>query len=286
MAEVYFTDQLDRKIEIPFPPQRIISLVPSQSELLWDLGLKKELIGITKFCVHPNEMFRSVARVGGTKTIATEKIKALKPDLIIANKEENEQEQVEELIQHFPVWVSDIKTLDDALNMINILGAITKKNDEAQTIAHSISENFAKLRTINSKSRGFTRDGEPFSEALRRTKLASPLQTAYLIWKNPFMAAGKGTFIDDMLGRCGLENIFTIESGRYPEATLEEILIKKPELILLSSEPYPFKEKHIREIRSKCPDANVLLADGEFFSWYGSRLIQAPAYFMQLLRSL
>ena len=236
--------------------------MPSQSELLWDLGLQDELAGITKFCIHPGEMFRSKMRVGGTKNVNFEKIKNLQPDLIIANKEENKQEQVEELMKHYPVWISDIKNLDDALQMIRSLGEITGKSENANSIAENILASFSSFHPPDSRPR-----------------------TAYIIWKDPLMAAGKNTFIDDMLARCGLQNIFT-SSDRYPAVTFETLRNLDPELILLSSEPYPFKEKHVAEFRAACPKAKISLADGEMFSWYGSRLLQAPAWFSALLHSI
>ena len=112
------TDQTGRSITIPDSPKRIISIVPSQTELLFDLGLSDEVIGITKFCVHPEEWFRKKTRVGGTKQLNMETIRSLQPDLIVANKEENEQVQVEDIAKEFPVWISDIKTLSDAKRMI------------------------------------------------------------------------------------------------------------------------------------------------------------------------
>ena len=125
-------DQMHRKIHLPrFPLRRIISLVPSQTELLYDLGLEEEVVGITKFCVHPPEWFQSKARVGGTKTIHFEKIKALQPDLIIGNKEENEREQIEALAECFPVWMSDIATLEDALDMMLRVGALVDRPEQA-----------------------------------------------------------------------------------------------------------------------------------------------------------
>ena len=109
-----FTDQTGRKITLDKPPHRIISLVPSQTELLYDLGLHNEVIGITKFCVHPQEWFQHKTRVGGTRQINIDIIHELRPDLIIANKEENVKEQVEELAGYYPVWISDVKHLEAA----------------------------------------------------------------------------------------------------------------------------------------------------------------------------
>src|SRR4051812_11307667 len=119
-----FTDQMGNAVELEGPPSRIVSLVPSQTELLFYLGLDKEVAGITKFCIHPAEMFHSKPRVGGTKKYDFEKIRQLAPDLIIGNKEENEQKQVEELQKLYPVWMSDIRNLADALQMIRSVGEL------------------------------------------------------------------------------------------------------------------------------------------------------------------
>jgi len=258
-----FTDQMQRRITVEQKPQRIVSLVPSQTELLFHLGLREEVVGITKFCVHPAEWFRTKTRIGGTKTLDVEKIKLLQPDLILANKEENIQEQVEELAKHFPVWVSDVNTLEDALDMINAVGEITGRNEEAARLIQQIQTGFAGLQT------------PPFD------KLRTKLQTAYLIWKEPYITVGGDTFIHDLLTRAGFENIFQNKS-RYPTITIEELPIAGCQLLILSSEPYPFRQKHIEELQRHLPNTKIILADGEMFSWYGSRLLHAPAYFSQL----
>jgi ABC-type Fe3+-hydroxamate transport system substrate-binding protein len=255
-------DQSGRKVVIKnFPPKRIVSLVPSQTELLFDLGLDEEVVGITKFCVHPEKWFRTKTRIGGTKNIDVEKIKTLQPDLIIANKEENVKEQVELLEKNAPVYVSDINNLEDALQMIEAIGKITNKNDNANKITATIKERFSKLSllTVNQQ-----------------------LSTLYLIWRNPYMTVGGDTFIAEMLRCCGFRNVFENEK-RYPEISLDQLSTNNCQLILLSSEPYPFREKHIDEIKKVLPEAKIILVDGEMFSWYGSRLIHAAEYFKALI---
>jgi len=257
-----FTDQLDRTISLDHPPRRIISLVPSQTQLLHALGLEEEVIGITKFCVHPGSWFRHKTRVGGTKDIRPGIIRSLQPDLIIANKEENQQQQIEELAADYPVWISDIATLEDAMEMILALGALTGREQAAASLAGSIRQQFNGL-----------------------TATDASLRTAYFIWRDPWMVAGGDTFIHHMLQQCGLSNIFAGEN-RYPTITLDELADRHCELVLLSSEPYPFRDKHIAGIREVLPAARIRLVDGEMFSWYGSRLLESPAYFRQLLGSL
>ena len=142
-----FVDQLDRKISLASLPKRIVSLVPSQTELLYDLGLRDEVAGITKFCIHPQEWFKTKPRVGGTKKIDIEKIKQLDPDLVIGNKEENDQSQVEELMKHYPVWMSDIKNLEDALEMIEHIGDLTGKSGNAVQLRNKIEQKFHGLNS-------------------------------------------------------------------------------------------------------------------------------------------
>jgi ABC-type Fe3+-hydroxamate transport system substrate-binding protein len=261
-----FTDQLQREITLEGVPKRIISLVPSQTELLSDLGLEKEVIAVTKFCIYPMDWFRTKESIGGPKTVNIEKVKALKPDLIIGNKEENEKNQIEELMKTEKVWMSDIKTLGDACEMIRRVGELTNKKEKAEEIAHEIEKRFT---------------------AFHKTTLpGAKKRVAYFIWRNPWMVAGGETFINHMLGICGFENIFSKNKGRYPEISLEDIAREKPELIFLSSEPFPFRDKHITELMAACPEAKVMLVDGEFFSWYGSRLLKSPGYFSTLLTSI
>jgi ABC-type Fe3+-hydroxamate transport system substrate-binding protein len=254
----FFVDQLGRSVELLNAPKRIISLVPSQTELLFDLGLNDKVLGITKFCVHPEGWYRTKKRIGGTKQLHIDEIKALTPDLIIANKEENVRDQIEELAKDFPVWISDVNNLDSALSMITGIGEITSRKPQAKEIIHQIQTTFSQLPAISVKP-----------------------TTCYLIWKDPFMTVGGDTFINDMLKYAGFQNVFENQK-RYPELTFENLKAFNCNVILLSSEPYPFKESHVKELQSVLPDTTMILVDGEMFSWYGSRLIKAPAYFRQL----
>jgi len=256
-----FTDQMNRTIRLDSYPRRIVSLVPSQTELLFDLELEEEVVGITKFCIHPDSWFRSKTRVGGTKTVNIDKVKSLQPDLIIANKEENTQSDIESLMDVAPVWISDIHNLDEALEMTRCVGEITNKAEKASEI-------------INFTKTGF--DNLP--------KVEIPKKVLYLIWEKPIMSIGRDTFIHDMITRIGWENVLSSET-RYPEITDEDIQLLSPDLIILSSEPFPYKEKHIWRYKELCPNADVKLLDGEFFSWYGSRMKKAPEYFKSILKS-
>ncbi|MCB0585385.1 MAG: ABC transporter substrate-binding protein [Phaeodactylibacter sp.] len=260
-----FADQLGRTISVDFPPRRVISLVPSQTELLAYLGLEKETIGITKFCVRPEKWFRSKNRVGGTKQIKPEKVAALQPGLIIGNREENDKGQIEALAEKYPVWLSDVRTLEDALDMIRKIGSLLNRDKEANKLAGEIRSGFDAL-------------AEELSGNYRR-------RVAYFIWREPYYVAGADTFIHDMLEKAGFENVFS-HLSRYPEITLEELADARPEAILLSSEPYPFKEQHRQEFHAACPITAIKFVDGQLFSWYGSRLIHSADYFRKIRREL
>jgi len=260
ITERLVKDQMGREVYVPIQPKRIISLVPSQTELLYFFGLNQEIVGQTIFCIHPEEMHQIKPRIGGTKKLNLEKIRELKPDLIIGNKEENDKAQIEELIKEFPVWMSDIENVEDSLQTIFQIGELLNKKIEANNLIDQITLG------IN---------------GLVRTK--NKIACVYLIWRQPWMAAGNSTFIHDILTKLGLENLAQNEDSRYPQLSNDWFKQQQPKLILLSSEPYPFKELHLQELQSMCPNAQILLVDGEMFSWYGSRLNLATAYFKTLI---
>ncbi|WP_044399228.1 ABC transporter substrate-binding protein [Lacinutrix sp. Hel_I_90] len=255
-------DQIGRKIELISTPKRIVSLVPSQTELLYDLGLEDTLVGITKFCVHPFH-FKSIKTVvGGTKSINMDKLKALQPDIILCNKEENTKAIVEACEQICPTHVSDIFTIADCLELIIQYGVLFNKRTNANKISNKIEFNLKDFQAY--------------------IKEKPVLKVAYFIWRKPWMAAGNTTFINHLLQLNKFENIYA-NKERYPEVTIEKIRQEgDPEIILLSSEPYPFKEAHAFEIGRHSHHAKTIFVDGEYFSWYGSRLIKAFNYFKTL----
>jgi len=259
MAIRLFTDMMGREVTVNYPPKRIISLVPSQTELLFDLGLEDEVVGITKFCVHPNKWLRNKKRVGGTKTVHMDIVRSLQPDLIIANKEENTKEQIEELATLYPIWISNIQTVKESFQMIRGVGEVTGKTESADELLIEITRGFDSLH-----------------------KAHKPKRVAYFIWRNPWMSIGGDTFINDMIERMGWQNVLA-DKQRYPEIFLHELKDKKVDLVLLSSEPYPFKDIHIAEIKAVLPGVEVMLVDGEMFSWYGSRMKEAIRYISSLL---
>ena len=258
---MHFTDQVGHTFHLAKTPQRIVSLVPSQTEFLCDLGLEHRLVGITKYCIHPYDKVNQIVKVGGTKNFSINKIDALQPDLIIANKEENTKEGIEFLKMHYPVYTSDITTIEDAYNMMHEIGTIVNKGEEAKKMIVTIEDEFSILKGLTTKS----------------------VKTLYLIWRKPWMTIGGDTFISHMMQIAGFDNCCT-HLARYPVLTEEEIQRINPAVVLLSSEPYPFKSRHLKEIQAICPHADVKLVDGELFSWYGSRMGLAPTYFLNLLK--
>ncbi|ETN95230.1 ABC transporter substrate-binding protein [Zhouia amylolytica] len=261
-----FKDQLDRFIYLKGSPKRIVSLVPSQTELLYDLGLGDQIIGLTKFCVHPKDFKKSNTIVGGTKQVRVKKIADLKPDIICCNKEENTKEMVEELMKIAPVHVSDINTLSDSLSLMRQYGEIFNCDVVAQKLIQEIREKHKQFTTY----------------ALEQP----PVKVGYFIWKDPWMVAADNTFINHLLEMNNYKNVF---SGlvRYPEIRKEDLEnFETPDVVFLSSEPFPFKKEHMATVKEMFPKSKVKLVDGEYFSWYGSRLKSAFDYFLELRKQL
>jgi len=254
-----FLDQLGNTVRLSEYPKRIISLVPSQTELLFYLGLDAEIVGVTRYCVLPEDKVGNRAIVGGTKQFNFPIIDELRPDLIIGNKEENYREGIERLQEKYPVWMSDIMTIESALQMIKSVGKLINRYKNAERLVDEI-------RT-----------------GLNRLEFCSPLKAAYLIWKNPYMVAAGNTFINEMLRKCGFINIFGSKNG-YPKIALDEL--DEAEVILLSSEPYLFVGEDIENLGKRFPAQRVRFVDGAMFSWYGSRLRHAAVYFRVLRESL
>ena len=237
---------------------KIISLVPSITETLFDFGLtSNEIIGRTKFCIHPENLVKEVEVIGGTKNLNIEKIRALNPELIIANKEENEKLQVEELSKDFKVWITDIQNLEENSRFISELGKLLKKPDLARNFNETIEGIFSEI------------------------KVETPKKVAYLIWKNPLMTVGSDTFIHDVLSKIGFQNIFS-DQRRYPEIALSDL--QEAEYIFLSTEPYPFKQKHVEEFQAEFPSKKIILVDGEAFSWFGTHLAKKAEYLQHLAK--
>lgn len=253
MEKRKINDQMMRTVEIPIQPKRIVSLVPSQTELLYYFGLEDEVLGITKFCIHPQKWFKNKSRIGGTKELNISKILDLKPDLVIGNKEENTREDIEELERNgVKVWMSDINSFDEALTMIKQLGTIVNKNKEANQLCEAITHGFQSLRNVGKGK-----------------------SVLYLIWDEPPIVVGKNTFIHSVIEQLGFLNACSL--NRYPQ--LNQFPNPLPDYIFLSSEPFPFSQTHIEKYQRLFPKSKVILVDGEMFSWYGSHMLEAVQYF-------
>jgi ABC-type Fe3+-hydroxamate transport system substrate-binding protein len=251
------TDQLGREIELKDFPKRIVSLVPSQTDLLAGFGLEEEVVGITKFCVHPERWYKTKQRLGGTKELKLDVIESLNPDLIIANKEENDEGQINQLAEKYKVWVSDVNSIDTALGMIVEVGKITGKAEQGIDLAEQIKTEFKTIKPLTNT------------------------RAAYFVWRMPYLVAGNNTFIHSILEAWGLENVFA-DMERYPQIDLKLMETYKADLILLPSEPFPFDERHMPEFLEASPGSTALLVNGEIFSWYGSKMLKIPAYLNQL----
>ena len=259
---LHIKDALSTAFELESTPKRIVCLVPSLTETLCDLGLEEKIVGITKFCVHPFHLKSTKKIIGGTKKVHYEKIRLLAPDFIIANKEENTEEMVVELRKICPVWVTDIVTVEDVVQTITDFGKLFNCRMEARKWTDKITFGFENFKR--------------FSSSLKIKK------TVYFIWKNPYMVAGTGTFIDELLQLNKFENCYK-NLDRYPEIDLEQLEKEHdPEVILLSSEPYPFSDADAFEIGRNTHHAKTIFVDGEMFSWYGTRLHQSFDYFRKV----
>lgn len=254
---IQLKDQMGRLLTFEQPPKRIVSLVPSLSELIWDMNLNTELIGVTKFCVHPESLRKEKVIVGGTKNVKVDRLITLNPDLVIANQEENTREEIESISKLFPTYISDIKNIEDTLNLVEDVGIICDRKQEARDLAIKINTSL------------------PHNIQKKRSAI-------YLIWYDPYMSVGGDTFISHMMKRLGYENCLKSKE-RYPLLTEEDILSISPGELLLSSEPYPYKETHLKTIQEKFPKVKVRLVDGEAFSWYGSRIYKVNEYLNSLL---
>lgn len=239
----------------PASPTRIVSLVPSITETLADLGLDDEVVGLTRFCVHPEGWKKKKTIVGGTKIVRIERTLSLLPDLILANREENVKEQVEKLAESVPVALTEVKTVEEGVQMIRDVGALCNRKGSAERLASEIERSFPRR--------------------------SPTIRAAYLIWRNPWMTIGGDTFISDVMRRAGFVNAFG-NRMRYPELSLEILRRSKADVILLSSEPFPFQEKHLKEITAT--EIPALLVDGQAFSWHGSRMRYAPGILAETRR--
>lgn len=261
MVQRKVTDHLGRLVEFSYPPKRIVSLVPGITDTLFSLNLQKEVVGRTRFCVHPKGLVDQVLKVAGTKDINLEKIRIVNPDLIFCEKEENTKEIVDQLEKEFPVFVCEIQSVHDVYKMIDDLGALTDRKREAESLRTKIAHGFDRLPRFSGK------------------------RFAYVIWKKPYMVVGNHTYIDSVFQSIGFENAFSTYAGRYPVVNEEDLQNAKLDYLFLASEPYPFKDSHREEFLDFLPEVPIKILDGEMF-WYGPRMVEAVKYFQRILNEL
>ena len=243
------------------PRRRIVSLIPSTTEALCALGLADALVGVTAYCREPAAVTRTKTRVGGEKDPDLDRIRALAPDLVIANIEENVAAHVETLRGWgVSVWVTYPRTVDASLAMIRELGEVTGARAAAAAMLAEL---------------------EPLVAHVRATVgVRKPVPVFYAIWRNPYMTIGPDTYAHDVLALCGAANVFGDSSERYPAVTLEAVAARRPGVIVLPDEPFRFRAIHVRDFDA-FPDVpavrerRVVLVDGKPFTWHGPRLAEA-----------
>ncbi|RHW35871.1 iron ABC transporter substrate-binding protein [Lysinibacillus yapensis] len=254
-------DHLSRTVKIPDQPKRIISICPAITETIFSLKAGNKLIGRTRYCTFPKGKVENIEVVGGTKEVNIEKIKQLEPDLILAEKEENTAEIVQQLEQIAPVFVSEVQSIQDGLRLIETLGQLTSSEEKAATMIQKIKDEF---------------------DALPHEQLG---RAAYAIWRKPYMVVGDTTYINDVLKRLGFQNAYNQAEERYPAVSKEQLSAANLDFLFLASEPFPFSEKHLTEFQAFLPDTKILLVDGEMF-WYGAKMIEAAVYFKELIKTV
>ncbi|NNF02209.1 MAG: ABC transporter substrate-binding protein [Bacteroidia bacterium] len=240
------------------PPEKIVCLVPSITELLFELHLDQQIAGRTKYCILPSDKITDVPVIGGTKYVDLNAIKSINPDLIIANKEENTKDIVVALRKSYRVYVSDVSSQTEALEMINDVATLCNCEQKGKELVKEIDLSFKFIKS-----------------------LINPVRVCYFIWRKPYMVAAKDTYINSMLELAGFENCFDY-LNRYPEIELKDLMTINPDHIFLSSEPFPFSMKHFKEFQEVCPNATITIVDGQMFSWYGSRLKKFSKYINDL----
>jgi len=263
------TDASGTALALPRPPRRIVSLIPSVTETLCHLGLAEALVGVTAYCVEPRDVVRGKTRIGGEKDPDLQAIRALAPDLVVANVEENVREHVETLrAWGIAVWVTYPRTVAQGLAMIRELGEVTGTTAQAEAI-------LAELEPLHARVRAAT---------ARRP----PVPVFYPIWRQPWMTIGRDTYIHDLLAVCGAANVFADRPARYPTVTLDEMAARRPAVIVLPDEPFRFRRAHLADFApfADVPavrDGRIHLVDGKPFSWHGPRVGEAlralPALF-------
>lgn len=245
---------------------RLISLCPSLTELVFDLGRGADLVGVTEWCVHPAEGVRSIEKLGGTKNPRVARIVELAPDLVLMNEEENRREDAEALaragIACLPTFPRDVQGTAD---MVRDIGVALDRTQRAEEIARDIEQRAERVRSS--------------------ARHASPVRFAYLIWRKPWMSVNADTFASTLLTQAGGINVFAASTDRYPEITAQDLATAAPDLVLLCTEPFPFKDVHKDELAraTDLPRQRFVIADGEYLSWHGSRTPAGIDYAAELI---
>jgi ABC-type Fe3+-hydroxamate transport system substrate-binding protein len=242
---------------VPANDPRIVCLVPSITELLCDLDLRDALVGRTGFCIHPRELLRPIPKVGGTKDVDVDKVRALRPTHVIVNVDENRKETVDELALFVPhIVVTHPLVPHDNLALFRLLGALFAREEAAEQLCRAYMALDAEI---------------PPAEHLPARRVL------YLIWRDPWMTVNRDTYIAQTLARFNWHTVPAQADVRYPTVALEDCC-DEIDHVLLSTEPFPFKASHIIEVQGRCPGVDVRLIDGEMTSWYGSRAISGLRY--------
>jgi ABC-type Fe3+-hydroxamate transport system substrate-binding protein len=262
-------DAWGRLLTVRQRPERIVSLVPSLTEALFAFGLEQEIVGVTRFCVEPRQGVAGKTKVGGTKALDVARIKALKPDLVVASAEENNPEDVAQLIDHgCPVFVTLVTSVESAIDLLRQLAAITDATAAARPIIQGAKESLAFVRGAHA--------------GRERVRVFCP------IWRNPYMTCGRATYMDDVITVCGGRNVFGERQERYPRVELAEMAALDPQVILLPSEPYRFTKRHRADFKAfadvtAVKNGHIFLIDGRMLIWYGPRIAQSLSEVKRLL---
>src|SRR5712671_1386178 len=257
---IQIADDMGFRVELPHPPARIVSLVPSWTETLFALGFNSEIVGVTKFCVEPAAAVASIAKVGGTKNPDVRAILNLAPELVIANAEENRREDIERLrAGGIPVFTTYPRTVPGAVESILRMGRALGRESGAAALAKEITLSVSGIEA-----------GLGVWSKLR-------LRAFCPIWKKPWMTFNADTYAHDVLRMMGFNNVFASAGERYPRTTVEEAVEHRPDIVLLPDEPYEFDHDDLEEMKAMLPVAlgrRVLLISGRDLHWYGVHMVE------------
>ncbi|MBI9038391.1 MAG: ABC transporter substrate-binding protein [Bacteroidales bacterium] len=257
-----FFDGLGRTICLDKIPKRIVSLCPSITETLCELGLADKIIACTDYCVHPIDVVKNFNKIGGPKNFSEEKILNLKPDIIFAVKEENETCKINRISKKVPTYVFDINSIQEGIEMIKTLGNIFEIQNISDCFIEKMQEGYKNLTKVNSN-----------------------IKCLYLVWKQPYIAVGGDSFIDSVLYQINIKNCLRNSKKKYPKIKLK-LLENQFDLLILPSEPYSFSENDIDGFEKIFPEKEIIKVDGEMFSWYGTHQLKAISYLQKLVINL